>query len=62
MIYLAVSAFFIGIALGYIVSAFLEEINKSYKLHEFYIEETRKTLDKTFIENEALETNPEQDK
>tara|TARA_B100000902_G_scaffold387966_1_gene432857 strand:- start:1456 stop:1644 length:189 start_codon:yes stop_codon:yes gene_type:complete len=62
MIYLAISAFFIGIALGYIISACLEEVNKSYKLHEFYIEETRKTLDKTFVENEDLETNPEEDK
>lgn len=62
MIYLAVSAFFIGVALGYIVSAFLKEINKSFKLHEFYLEETRKTLEKTFVENEVLEKNPEEDK
>ena len=62
MIYLAVSAFFTGVALGYIVCAFLKEINESFKLHEFYLEETRKTLEKTFVENEVLEKNPEEDK
>lgn len=62
MTYLVVLSFFTGVALGYIVSSFLEEIKRSFKLHEFYLEETRKTLEKTFIENESLETNNEEDK
>jgi hypothetical protein len=62
MIYFIASAFFIGIALGYIICSFLEEVNKSFKLHASYLEETRKTLDEIFIGNEVFETNPEEDK
>ena len=53
MIYFIASAFFIGIALGYIICSFLEEVNKSFKLHASYLEETRKTLDEIFIGNEV---------
>jgi len=66
MIYLSAAAFFTGITIGYLVSALIEDMNKSFKRHEEYLEATRKTLEKAIVESgiaeEILERKFEEDK